>query len=447
MARQLWQVWILATALAGVAAAAAPNVIVLLSDDMGYADLGCYGATDIKTPHIDALAKAGSRFTQFYSSAPVCSPSRASLLTGRNHHRAGVPSNVSSAPNRPGMPTGEITFAELVRPLGYRTGLVGKWHLGTTEECLPNGQGFDDFFGFQSGCLNYYTHIFTYDEPLRHDLWRNREEIREDGKYFTELVAREAVRFLEENRERPFLLYVPFNAPHYPMQAPPEWFKKYAELPADRQAYAALASAMDDAVGRIVKKLDELGLRQKTLVIFTNDNGATIESRAGGGGGSNAPFRGHKFSLFEGGIRVPLIVSWPGTLPEGQVRAPLGINTDVFATIADAVGAALPADRTIDGRSLLAALKDNAPSQHPSLCWQIGSSRAIRRGNWKLVAEAGKGKAPALTWLSDLHADPGESINRADQHPAVVRELLAEHARWADDVGASKPATKAPSGE
>jgi len=433
---------ILRAALAANAAepARTPNVLILYADDMGIGDLGCYGATDIRTPHLDALARSGVRFTNYYSAAPVCSPSRAALLTGRYPIRAGVPTNCSSQPGVPGMPPEEFTLAELARTRGYATALVGKWHLGFSPDTQPNAQGFDFFFGHHAGCIDYYSHWFYWQEPHHHDLYRNRDEIHEEGRYITDLIVREAVAFIEARADRPFLLYVAFNSPHYPLQSPERIRRTYDHLFRQRADYAAVVTAMDEAIGDILACLHRRRLERDTLVFFMSDNGATTEARSGFGGGSNGPYRGWKFSLFEGGIRMPAIVSRPGIVPAGQIRDQLAIAMDVFPTVAEAIGAELPKDRLIDGRSWWPLLADGSAPGHDVLFWAHGEQAAVRRGRWKLVRngrEAASPTQPAArpagrepVFLSDLQVDPGETTNLAAQHPRIVEELSRMHEQW-----------------
>ena len=248
------------------AAGERPNVVIILSDDQGWGDVGCYGAEDAQTPHLDALAASGVRLLDFYANAPMCSPTRAALLTGRYPYRCGVPFVVDSRPGKRGLAGDEITIAEILRGQGYRTGLVGKWHLGSHRDSLPNNQGFDDFFGFHAGCVDYYSHRFYWGLgaglPSFHDLWRNEREIDESGAYATDLITRESVRFLEEQGGGPFFLVVSYNAPHYPMHAPQEYLERFPpDMDPDRRMHLALCAAMDDGIGLIVQTLERKGLR------------------------------------------------------------------------------------------------------------------------------------------------------------------------------------------
>ena len=427
------------------AAGKRPNVVIVLSDDQGYGDVGCYGAQDALTPHLDALASSGVRLLDFYANAPMCSPTRAALLTGRYPYRCGVPFVVDSRPGKLGLPGDELTIAELVRRQGYRTALIGKWHLGSHRDSLPNNQGFDEFYGFHAGCVDYYSHRFYWGlgagAPSFHDLWRNDREIDASGVYATDLITRESVRFLEERGEEPFLLVVAYNAPHYPMHAPEEYLRRFPQdMDPERRMHLALCAAMDDGIGRIVATLDRRGLRENTFVFFQSDNGATIEDRAGLGG-RNTPFRGFKFSLFEGGIRVPAIASWPGVLPAGETRTQPAASMDLFPTVAELCGAGAPTDRVIDGRNIWPVLAENAPSPHERLCWKRYDQAAIREGDWKLVVNGimalgeeyalqGSGKA----FLSNLAVDAREIRNLAGREPETAARLQRKLRQWELDV-------------
>ena len=430
-------------ALAAAAPAPRPNVVIFYADDMGIGDVGCYGCPDIATPNLDALAAAGVRFTNYYSAAPVCSPSRAALMTGRYPQRAGVPSNCSSTPGAPGMPATQITIAEVAKSAGYATGLVGKWHLGFSPETVPNAQGFDFFFGHHAGCIDYYSHMFYWQAPHHHDLYRNREEVHEEGAYMTDVIQREAERFIDQHAKEPFLLYVAFNAPHYPLQAPEPLRKAYANLPEPRRHYAPLVAGLDAAVGRIVGRLAREGLTENTLMFFASDNGATTEARGNYGGGSNAPYRGHKFSLFEGGIHMPAILAWPGHTPAGQTRDQLACAIDLLPTVAEAIGAKLPEGHAIDGQTWRQLLSDPAAPGHEVLYWSQGGQQAIREARYKLLRKANEhnaerpGSRPAPVdevFLADLQADPRESTNFAAAQPEVVRRLSERHRIWSKSL-------------
>ncbi len=418
-----------------------PNVVIFLTDDQGWGDLGCQGSRDIRSPRLDRLASEGVRFRNWYSAAPICSPSRAALLTGRSPQKAGVPGNISSRPGRPGMPAAQVTIAERLRPLGYATAALGKWHLGSTPGADPQGQGFDRFFGFHSGCVDNYSHTFYWEEPPHfHDLWSDTREVHEEGTYLNDLITREAVRFVEENRSRPFLLYVAYNLPHYPMQAPERLVRDFPSLAPDRATYAAMVAAVDASVGEVVDRVDHLGLANDTLVVFLSDHGASAEARANGPVGDNGPFRGHKFSLFDGGLRVPCIVRWPGRIPAGQTRAQVACSFDLAPTVLRAAGGVPgPVEPSFEGVDLGPVLLTDAPALDRPLCWKSGPQEAIRDGRWKLVRngrdDAGRPLPPAdSVFLSDLDADPGESRNLAAARPDLVDRLARSLDRWLAEV-------------
>jgi arylsulfatase A-like enzyme len=423
-----------------------PNIILFLADDLGCHDLGAWGATDLRTPRIDALAASGTVFRNWYAAAPVCAPSRASLLTGRYPIRAGVPDN--GPPLRPE----EKTIASILKPAGYRTAIFGKWHLGNTPETVPNAHGFDQFFGFHAGCIDYYSHRYYWGEPRTvnyHDLWRNRSEVFEDGQYSTELFTREAVRFIREAGRNPFFLYLPYNAVHYPMHAPEKYVARFPLLEPERRMYAALLAAVDDGVGQVMDAVAATGNSESTLVFFTADNGATREARAGLNGkpataGNNTPFRGNKFSAFDGGMHVPMVMNWPGVIPAGQVREQIGSHLDLLPTICGTAEVPLPADRTMDGFDALPMAISGAPAAHDAIFWSSSGQLAVRRGKWKLVKngrtfDGTPGGAKPLEgedalFLSDVEQDPGESKNLRHEFPAVADELLTMAQKWLEDV-------------
>jgi arylsulfatase A-like enzyme len=435
--------------LAGVPAVAAAqrtrtpaNIIVVVLDDLGGADLGCFGAADLKTQHIDALAASGAKCTNWYSNAPVCAPSRASILTGRYPAHAGVAQNGQS------LTQDQKTIATLLKPKGYATGCIGKWHLGHTEDTRPNAHGFDLFYGFLSGCVDFYSHRYYWGEPNKvnyHDLWRNRTEIWEDGQYLTERITTETVSFIERNRDRPFFLYVAYNAPHYPMHAPAKYMERFSSLPFERRVYAAMIAAVDDGIGEIRAALNKHRLADNTLIMLVGDNGATTEKRAGLQGnwataGSNGNYRGFKFSLFDGGMHVPAIVSWPARIRPRQNVDEVMMSMDILPTALEAAGTELPGGYAIDGRSVLPVLAAGAKSPHEAIFWSQGQQSAVRRGKWKLVVngrtyERGPDGGKPLggedaVFLSDLSTDPGETRNLRKLHPNVVDELTTLLAKW-----------------
>ncbi len=414
-----------------------PNVLLILADDQGTLDAKCYGSDDLHTPHLDGLARDGVRFSRFYVGAPVCSPSRAALLTGRCPQRAGVPGNVSSQPGHAGMPTEQVTLAEVLKEAGYRTALVGKWHLGTIPECSPNAQGFDTFFGFKAGCIDNWSHFFYWSGPHFHDLYDDEEEVYEAGRHFTRLMVREAKRFLDDKSNRPFFLYLPFNIPHYPLQPYGEYREMYADrdMTWQRREYAAFLATMDDAIGEVLAELDRLELADDTLVVFLSDHGHSVEVRANNGGGNAGQFRGHKFTLWEGGIRVPCIARFPGRIPAGEVRDQVATSMDWFPTICRYCEVDVP-DHVLDGKDITSVIESpDGPTPHNVLHWESGNQWAVRRGEWKLVATHDKNASRRELFLSDMNKDATETENLAESHPEVVAELRGLHEKWKEEVG------------
>lgn len=422
------------------AATRPPNVVFILSDDQGSVDLGCYGSADIATPHLDELAKRGTRFRQFYVTSAMCSPSRASLLTGCYPQRVGVSSNVSGVR---GLSPEATTMAEMLKAHGYRTAIFGKWHLGLLPEKSPNAQGFDEFLGYKEGCIDNYSHYYMWDGPNRHDLWKNTEEYWEPGSYFPDIMVREARRFIAANRDRPFFLYLPSNLPHFPMQGEIKWRARYEKLPVAQREYAMSVSTLDEKIGEVLAALDENGLRDNTIVLFASDNGYSDNDRNFGGGGSSGPYRGCKVQMWEGGIRMPCIVSWPGHIPRDEVRDQLATGLDWMPTIAHYCGVPLPKEK-LDGVDLTPIIDSaKAPAAHEVVHWMYGKQWAVRRGDWKLltnvpktVTKPGTGSREIETpmFLANLAEDPGEKTDRAAEHPEIVAELTRLHEEWVKDV-------------
>ncbi|HOX38634.1 MAG TPA: sulfatase-like hydrolase/transferase [Candidatus Brocadiia bacterium] len=425
-----------------------PNFIIFLTDDQGYGDLSCMGATDFSTPNLDRVAASGCRFTDWYSNSPVCSPSRASLMTGRYPGNAGVRSILAGHRMTTGLPKKVPTLATALKELGYATGMFGKWHLGLADGSRPSDHGFDEWFGFLAGCIDYYSHIFYWgmnhggpgNDPT-HDLWDNNREIFENGRYFTELITERAVAFIRRMAQRgePFFLYVPYNAPHYPMHAPRKYLDRFPNLPPDRRIMAAMISAVDDSVGAIMAEVAKRGMTDNTLVFFQSDNGPSRETRNWLDGrqdpyygGTAGKLKGHKFSLYEGGIRMPALMSWPDKIPPGQVIKEAGAAMDIFPTCLKAAGGN-PSEYELDGRDVLPMVSSGAPSPHGEIFWEMGNQNAMRRGKWKLVlnGQLVEGAPPEdAVFLSDLEADMGERRNLADEHKDVVEEMVADTERW-----------------
>ena len=430
-----------------------PNVVFIVTDDQGSVDMGCYGARDLVTPNMDRLATRGIRFTQFYSAAPVCSPSRAGLLTGRYPLHCGLPNNATSQRGgKEGLPTREVTMAEMFRAAGYATAHIGKWHLGYTPEQMPNAQGFSYSFGHMGGCIDNWSHFFYWSGPNVHDLYRNGQEVFYDGQYFPDLMLREASQFMERHRKEPFFLYFAINNPHYPYQPDVKWRERFRALPYPRNLYAAFLTTMDERIGALVRKVDQLGLRERTLIVLQSDNGHSTEERAHFGGGSAGPYRGAKFSLFEGGIRLPAIVSWSGHLPQGGVRSQVAHACDWLPTLAQLCDVPL-LNSELDGQSLVPVLRSaDAPSPHGTLHWQVGTGGgaqwAVRDGDWKLIGNAldtsrgDPGKERIPFFLSNLTTDVGERTNQADTHAEIVARLRKSHEDWVHQIEAERSRNK-----
>ncbi len=418
-----------------------PNFVIILADDLGIGDLGCFGAGDVQTPHINRLAANGIRFTDWHAGSPVCSPSRASLLTGKYPQRCGIPQILFSKPGSqvPGLRKSEITLPGELRKQGYRTAAIGKWHLGTTPESRPLSQGFDHFFGYYSGWIDYYSHRFYTlgGDPIFHDLWRDDKEVWADTQYQTELLTREATAFLKAQRaDQPFFLYLAYGAPHYPMMAPEKYLNRFpASMDRDRRMHAAMVAALDDAVGAVRTALHAKGLEKNTCIFFMSDNGATHEIRADHAarpyeGGSNRPYRGWKGSLFEGGMRVPAIMTWPGMLKPKTIDSP-GTAMDILPTFLKWVGISQPSG--LDGIDISGSLKNEAAWPDAKLFWDYDGQAAVRSGKWKYLTGYREALGLPLSntpWLSDLSTDPGEHRNVIEEHPDVAAALRKAVADW-----------------
>ncbi|MEM9016135.1 MAG: sulfatase-like hydrolase/transferase [Verrucomicrobiota bacterium] len=438
--------------LNGFSLAAPPNVVIIYTDDQGTVDANCYGSTDLATPAIDRLAETGVRFTQMLAPSAICSASRAGLLTGQIPARAGVPANVSSQKGNSGMPTEKITLAEHFKAAGYATGHIGKWHLGYTPETMPNEQGFDYSFGHMGGCIDNWSHFFYWQGPNRHDLWRNGEEIWQDGVYFGDSMVDEINQFVDGQNEKPFFVYWAINWPHYPLQARSKWREYYAGkgLESPRDKYAAFMSETDELVGRFLDHLESSGLRENTIVIFQSDHGHSVEERTFHGGGSAGPFRGHKGTLFEGGLRVPSVISWPANLPQGEVRDALVTGMDWYPTLAELTGTSIAEDHHVDGKSIVEVIRSgDATTPHKEVYWRLGGNPknakwVVRKGDWKLLGNTAENVRPEgvseLTsedkklFLVNLAEDPGETTNLHEAKPDLVAELLAIREKYEADL-------------
>ena len=403
-----------------------PNIVFIAADDLGYGDLSGYGRADFATPVLDRLAAEGTRFTQAYAIAPVCTPSRVGFMTGRYpaRHPIGLlePLTPSPAHRELGLDPSHPTVPSLLKAAGYTNALFGKWHLGVKPECHPNRHGFDEFFGPLGGAVDYVGHHTPAGEP---DLQRNGSPVRANG-YLTDLIADESVRFIRQRRE-PFFLSHQGTAPHSPWQrrgdSPlPPAPGPYDAGPADR--FPDMVRALDEAVGRILAALAEEGLAERTLVIFTSDNGGVRYSSMGG-------LAGGKQQLWEGGIRVPMFLRWPVVIPAAVTTTQVATTLDVSATILAAAGAEPSAAHPLDGIDLLPILTGHAPVQERTICWRttrMTRHAAVRKGGWKYLRdEAGE-------YLFDLVLDPGERRDRRAEEPARFASLKGEHARWEGEM-------------
>lgn len=411
-----------------------PNIVILFADDLGYGDLGCYGHPSIRTPHLDRMAAQGMRFTQFYSAAEVCTPSRAALLTGRLPIRSGMAGDTRRVlfPNSPGgLQDSEITLAEALKEKGYATACIGKWHLGHLPQYLPTRHGFDHYFG-----LPYSNDMNSQrrgDPPV--PLLRGEEIIEQPvtQETLTPRYTEEAVRFMREHRNEPFFVYLPYTFPHIPLHASDAFRGTSA-----RGLYGDVVEEIDWSVGQILAALEELGLEENSLVFFTSDNGPWLimEER----GGSAGLLRGGKGSTWEGGMREPAIAWWPGNIPAGRVSHALSSTMDLFTTSLLLAGAPVPQDRTVDGRDLRPVLFDTGPSSRETLFYYRGTRlMAVRKGPWKLhfITEPGYRGTPTVhdpPLLYHLEHDPSETHDVAEEHPEVVDGILAEVERHRSDL-------------
>jgi arylsulfatase A-like enzyme len=420
---------------------ARPNIVFFLLDDLGYTDVGFNGG-DIKTAHIDKLASAGARLETFYVQQ-VCSPTRAALMTGRYPMRHGLQTGVVRPWAQYGLPLEERTLAQALQGAGYRTAIVGKWHLGHFQSAyLPTARGFEHQYGHYNGALDYFTH--TRDEGF--DWHRDGKVCRDEG-YTTELLGKEAVRLIEgHDKTRPLFLYVPFNAPHSPLQTLPEYLKKYEHIQdKTRRKYAAMVHCVDDQIGRIVAALEKQGMTSNTLIIFSSDNGGPI-----GIGATNGRLRAGKGTLYEGGVRAAAFATWPGKIAPGALRAPLHM-VDWYPTLLRLAGAALEQKLPLDGKDIWPVLTDGKPSPHEDILFNVTPRQgALRMGNWKLVLngnfkdDGGQGKAKQERLeLFDLSKDPAEANNLASQQPERVTELRRRLEAYARQAVPPRSAPKA----
>ena len=416
-----------------------PNIVLIVSDDLGYADIGAYGSRDIPTPNIDRIAREGIRFTDAYVSGPYCSPTRAGLMTGRYPQRFGYEFNPDGSPDY-GLPLSEPTIADRLKAAGYRTAVFGKWHLGSAQRLHPMRRGFEEFYGFL-GADHSYTNVAHIDvgTELPDPLLDGTKPVS-SVTYLTDTLGDRAVGYIKQHASEPFFLYLAFNAAHVPMEAPDRYLARFTNI-ADpqRRTYAAMVSAMDDAIGRTLAALRDYKLEEKTLVIFLNDNGGPTMPTTTVNGSSNSPLRGSKRQTWEGGIRVAFAMSWKGHLQAGRVDHRPIIQLDVLPTALAAAGVAAKAAE-LDGVNLLPFLTDPAKgAPHDALYWRLGGMMAIRSGDWKLVktrdgplvdVDPSVLRDLSEAGLYNLAEDIGETRNRAAERPEKVKELSDLWQRW-----------------
>lgn len=407
-----------------------PNIVFFFADDAGYADFGFHGSEEMKTPKLDKLASEGVRFTQGYVSDPTCGPSRAGLITGRYQQRFGfeennVPGFMSEVSaldgNDMGLPVEEVTMGDYMQSLGYTTAYYGKWHLGGADRFHPTRRGFDEFYGFRGGARSYYA--YSSDPPLKMDkMERGFENYEEHEGYLTDALADEAMDFIEKNKEKPFFIFLAFNAVHTPMDARPEDMAEFPEFTGLRQKVAAMTLAMDRACGKVMDKLEELGLDENTIVVFTNDNGGPTDKN----GSINKPLSGTKSNHLEGGIRVPFLMKWPGKInPKSVYKQPV-ITLDLLPTFFEAGGGDVDSLTNLDGVDLMPYINGHKKERpHQRLFWKKDCRAVVRDGDWKLIRFPDR---PAE--LYNIAEDIGEHNNLAAVYPEKVRKMYKMIFQW-----------------
>jgi len=404
-----------------------PNIIYIMTDDMGYADLSCYGGNYYSTPNIDKLASQGIKFLNAYSGAPICTPTRVSFMTGRYPARTEVglfePLRGNQRDSLIGLKPEQTSVATLVKNAGYETALIGKWHMGFLPPHNPNANGFTEFFGFHSGAVDYIRHV---NPRLTPDLYHNATPVNREG-YFTDIITQEAVQYVKKKHSKPFFLSLQFNAPHWPWQGPGD--KPYQDTMnwtagGSKAVFRAMMESLDSAVGVVLKAVDDAGLFQNTIIFFTNDNGGERYSDMG-------IYSGHKAQLLDGGIRVPAFIRWPGKIKPNSSTTQVAITMDWTATILAIAGAKPDPSFPLDGLNLLEICTGTKKVFDRTLYWritQVGNQRAIRDGNWKyLKTEQGE-------FLFDLAADPSEKNDLKEKSPNVFQRLQSKYAEWEKTV-------------
>jgi arylsulfatase A-like enzyme len=420
-----------------------PNVVLIMTDDMGWADLSSYGATDIRTPNIDSLARDGVKLTDFYSNGVLCTPTRAALISGRYQQRYGLetalPSSETAIGGDRGLPVRGHSLPQLMKNRGYATALVGKWHLGYRPEFSPSAHGFDYFFGLKSGHFDYYAHTAGDGKP---DLWENGKPIEVHG-YITDLIVERSIRFIERNAARPFFIDVAFNAPHWPYQPPDRpsvapgnarHVMPFETGTSTRADYVAMVERVDRGVGVILRVLQERRLADNTIVIFTNDNGGEWLS-------NNGPLFGRKLTVWEGGIRVPALVRWPARIPRGRISNQVGITMDLTTSILAATGAVVPQGVRLEGVNLFPILEGKSPVISRTLFWRTSvagrNQKAVRGGDWKLVLDG------THAMVFNVRTDMSERVELANRRQDVAQKLRVLLDVWETDVDAEATANLA----
>jgi arylsulfatase A len=431
--------------LSSLAFGGPPSIIFILVDDLGYADVGCMGGKDIRTPHIDRLAAEGVRFTDFYSNAPVCTPTRCAFITGRWQQRVGFEFAMGYTAEQSrkvngqwvpepdihalGLPTTQPSLAKFLKGTGYATGAFGKWHLGYKDEYSPLHHGFDEYFGVLLGHSDYYTHHYMDGTNALRD---GLKPVKMEG-YTTDLLNQRAAAFVRKNAGKPFFLYLPHQAVHAPFQAPQksyDFVTKATMYDGSRAEYKAMVEKIDEGLGMIFAELEKAGVADETLIVFSSDNGGERWS-------DNRPLFHHKNTLWEGGIRVPCLMRWPARLPKGHVTRQCGITMDLTATFLAAAGTSAPPDYKPDGINLLPYLTGDKPPVERTFFWRINRGArkqwAVRSGKWKFINDAN-----TMDLLFDLEADISEHRNLHYEHPDKVKELQAKLKAWETEMDSSE---------
>jgi arylsulfatase A-like enzyme len=397
---------------------ARPNIVLILADDLGYGSLGAYGEKEIPTPNIDSIAKNGAKMTNGYVSCPICAPTRAGLMTGRYQQRFGFehnPGPARQANDSFGLPIDQTTIAEVLKKNGYRTGMFGKWHLGYKPELQPTARGFDEFYGFLSGARSHL--------PIRRadPILRGTKQVP-DPEYLTEALAQEAVAFMGQKSDKPFFVYLPFNAVHAPMEAPAKYTDPFPELTGTRKTYAGMQAGLDAAVGKVLDAIKKKGVEKNTVVFFLSDNGGPTQQTTS----SNKPLRGVKGQMYEGGIRVPFMVQWQGKVKPGTVVQDPCFSLDIFPTVLEIAGISKEEQKEKqDGRSLMPALQGSQSAKSPrAIFWRMGAQYAVRSGDWKMVSSRGRVE------LFNLKSDMAETSDLSVSEPEKLKELQALYAAW-----------------